>query len=101
MLEEHRRRALEHPIRRRILRALHWDYPEAQTASKLCKVIPNVNTSTIGYHLRVLEEGGCVSLVGEIVRGDGVPPTYVSNVADDRTAMTLLHATQAADERDR
>jgi DNA-binding transcriptional ArsR family regulator len=96
---EHRRRALEHPTRRMILRALHR-HPEAQTLAELCGVVPNANTSTVGYHLRVLERGGCVSVVGEIVHGDGVLPTYVSSLADDRTATMLLRETRAADERD-
>lgn len=96
---EQRRRVLEHPTRRRILRALHR-HPEAQTLSELCGVIPSANTSTVGYHLRMLERGHCVSVVGEIVHGDGVLPTYVSNLADDRAATMLLQETRAADERD-
>lgn len=99
LLEEPRRRALGHPIRRRILRALNAA-TDVQAPTDLALVIPNVNTSAVGYHLRVLEEGGCISLAGEGVPGDGTLPHYASDVADDRAVLDLLRSTRVADERD-
>lgn len=91
------RRALDHPTRRRILRALNRA-GDAQTISDLAEAIPGAWVSTIGYHTLVLEECGCVSVaVGLSV--SGTPGrTYASNIADNREVIGALQVTRHLDE---
>ncbi len=91
------RHALGNVTRRRILRALNATV-EAKTLADLSDAVPAANISTLSYHLHVLEKGGCVAEVSEIVRSEGVVRTYASNVTADLAVMVVLDTTRRADD---
>jgi hypothetical protein len=100
-LAPHHQRALEHPFRRRILRALD-DHGESQTLVELADLLPDTSISTIGYHALVLEECGTISvtvslLSAESSRGSN---SYASNIGDDRAVRAVLNRMRPADETD-
>ena len=92
------RRALDHPTRRRILRALNVS-SGAQTLEALCDVAPQASVSAIRYHAFVLEECGSVSVVVGRPHHGSPGYRYASNVADDGTVVEALRATQQLDDQ--
>lgn len=98
-LAPHQQRALDHPIRRQILRVLSRD-AAPQTLSEICEGIPETSISTIGYHLLVLEECAFVSVSGVLTGPGDAERHFASNVADNRVVMAALQETQRLDELD-
>jgi DNA-binding transcriptional ArsR family regulator len=96
-LAPHLRRALDHPTRRRILRALN-ENGHAQTLETLSDVAPSASVSAIRYHALVLEECGSISVSMALFRPGGPGPHYASNVADNRVVMEALRATRQLDD---
>jgi DNA-binding transcriptional ArsR family regulator len=100
-LAPHLKRALDNPIRRRILRALNKD-GEPRTLGELSTLIPGTNISTIGYHVLTLEECGTVSvtvLLAESAFGRA-GNRYASNIGDDQAVREVLSRTRQDDEPD-
>jgi DNA-binding transcriptional ArsR family regulator len=98
-LAPHQQRALEHPIRRRILRVLTHD-SSPQTLIDLGEGIPDTSVSTIGYHLLVLEECAFVSVSGVLTGPGDAERHFASNIADNRVVIQALQETQRLDELD-
>jgi DNA-binding transcriptional ArsR family regulator len=96
-LAPHQQRALDHPIRRQILRVLSRT-SNPQTLVDLCEGIPETSISTIGYHLLVLEECGFVSVSGVLTGPGDAERHFASNIADNRVVMLALQETQELDE---
>lgn len=98
-LAPHLKWALDHPVRRRMLRALNDD-GKAQTLEELTTLIPGTNISTIGYHALALEECGTVSVTVSLAE----PATgqagnrYASNIGDDQAVRQVLSQTRECDE---
>jgi DNA-binding transcriptional ArsR family regulator len=85
--------ALNHPLRRRILRAL--DGEEAASPAELAKRLA-VPLTTVSYHVRILAHYGALKLVRtKPVRG-AVEHFYRSLVKAE-WALAALHASQGAD----
>jgi DNA-binding transcriptional ArsR family regulator len=99
-LAPHQQRALDHPIRRQILRVLSRN-ARPQTLIEICEGIPDTSVSTIGYHLLVLEECAFVSVSGVLTGPGDAERNFASNVADNRVVMTALQQTQELDDFDR
>jgi len=99
-LAPHQQRALDHPIRRQILRVLSRN-ARAQTLAEIGEGTPGAGISTIGYHLLVLEECAFVSVSGVLTGPGDAERHFASNVADNRVVMTALKQTQELDEIDR
>jgi DNA-binding transcriptional ArsR family regulator len=97
LLAPHLCRALDHPTRRQILRALNRG-AEPQTPKNLAEAIPGAGLSMIGYHALVLEECGCVSVTVAPSIGGGLNRAYLSNVTDNRLVTSALEATRQLDE---
>jgi DNA-binding transcriptional ArsR family regulator len=95
--KQDREHAVDHPIRREILRAL-LDAPAPLTVEKLDELVPTANVSTLNYHVLVLERDGCIRRSGEVVLSNGVLPTYRATVADDPFLIVRLEASRQADE---
>jgi DNA-binding transcriptional ArsR family regulator len=95
-LVPHQRRALEHPIRRQLLRCLNRTH-EAQTLADLGECVPDVGISTISYHILVLQQCGFVSVSPELPRPGRVGHSFSSNIADDRVVTVALDATLQLD----
>ena len=94
-LAPHMQRALRHPMRRRILRALNGD-GRPRTLEDLAEASPGTSVSTISYHVLVLESCGGLSVRTAAPEDGG--NVYSSNVADDTAVTEFLRATRAADE---
>lgn len=82
---------LQHPLRRRILRALH----EQRVPSTLREVLSNeklsrVPTRRLAYHAQQLAKGGVLASVDLL-------PVYRSQVAHDVNVRLLLDATAEVD----
>jgi predicted transcriptional regulator len=89
--------ALNHHVRRRILRTL-IDSGEAQRPAEIVATgLPDHSVSVVGYHVRVLESAG---IVGRTESGpaDGESAyRCVDAVCEDPEVVTLLEATRDAD----
>ena len=96
-LAPHQQRALDHPLRRQILRVLSRG-ANSQTLGEIGEGIPDTGTSTIGYHLLVLEECAFVSVSGILTGNGDTERHFASNVADNRVVMLALRETQELDE---
>lgn len=98
-LGPHLQRALEHPVRRRILRALNGA-GETRTLEELTTLIPGTTVGMIHYHAGVLEECGSVSITVSLpgTNSASAGNRYASNIADDRTVMEALSSTREVDE---
>ncbi|MGV1049135.1 MAG: ArsR/SmtB family transcription factor [Solirubrobacterales bacterium] len=92
--------ALNHPMRRRILRML-IESGDAKSASEIVAAgLPEASVSVIAYHARVLEGGGMVSYGA--VGPDAAEPTYrfAPSAAEDPEVIALLEATRGTDVTD-
>lgn len=98
-LAPHQQRALDHPIRRQILRVLGRS-ATPQTLVAICEGIPDTSISTIGYHLLVLEECAFVSVSGVLTGPGDAERHFASNVADNRVVILALRETQELDALD-
>jgi DNA-binding transcriptional ArsR family regulator len=101
-LAPHLKRALDNPIRRRILRALDSS-DEAYTLEGLSKMLPGISLSTISFHVRTLEECGTVSArvpLPATERGRS-GNRYVSSIGDDQGVREVLSHTRRDDEPDK
>jgi Fe2+ or Zn2+ uptake regulation protein len=79
------RGALDHPLRRQILRTLiASDKP--LTPSEIVATVPGASVSTISYHARVLESSG---VVGNI-KADGAGEDRYSAPEPDPETIALL-----------
>jgi DNA-binding transcriptional ArsR family regulator len=90
-------RALGHPTRRRILRALDGT-GEAWTLEELGAAIAGTPISTVSYHVLVLEECGSV-LVTVALPESQRSQRFASAVGDDATIREVLDRTRAEDEQ--
>lgn len=98
-LAPHLREALNHRLRRRILRTLDG-HPQPQTLAKLALVYPGGGVGAISYHIRVLENCGCVSVAPGSPGETESVWRYASNVSDNRQVRSILEATANLDELD-
>ena len=95
------RHALDHSVRRRILRALA-ENPKAHSPDAIAALTkPNPGSRIVGYHVRVLEQLGCLR-VAEPRRGagEGAVTLYESNLVDDEEVVAILQATRELDRSD-
>jgi DNA-binding transcriptional ArsR family regulator len=99
MLEPKLRDALDHPVRRELLRALSQD-GRAKNVTELGADLGGFRLSQIGYHLQVLRRSGSVVSTG----GPGIDrnrPRYASQVAADGQVRAVLRATERWDRERR
>lgn len=87
------RDALNHPVRRQILRTLIASGRPLAAAEIVAAGLPNASLSTVAYHALVLEGTGGVSRAA----GDA-PPRYTTDLSSNPEIVALLEATRRADE---
>lgn len=88
-------KAVAHPVRRRVLRALH-DASEARSPRELSNAL-GVHLSTVSYHVRILREVHALALTDVIpVRGT-VESFYVSVVDGDGWLLSVLDDSRRQD----
>lgn len=91
--------ALDHPVRRELLRALGQD-GGAKDVAEIGADLRGIRLSQIGYHLQVLRRSGSVVSIG----GPGVDrnrPRYASQVSGDGQVRAVLRATERWDRERR
>lgn len=91
------RKALDHPVRREILRGLNGS-GESRSPAELAKAaLSGADISSVSYHARVLEVCGSVRSTGTHRRGGNQTRLYASNVAGDGQIALVLQATWRLD----
>lgn len=91
--------AVNHPLRRKLLRALH-NSDDARSPVQLSKVV-GVEVGTIAYHMRALARLGAVEKTdSRHVRG-ARETFFVSRVAGNRQVIAILADTEAEDDEAR
>ena len=88
--------ALDHPVRRQVLRILNSS-PRARSPKELAAVLSDVSHGAISYHAQVLESQGSISVVEHGQAGAGVTRRYASNLADDARVAVVLDAMRQDD----
>jgi DNA-binding transcriptional ArsR family regulator len=87
--------ALDHPRRRRLLRALHSS-DEAQSPTQLAKIIGD-EVNRIDYHVKFLTRLGVVSKTGDR-RVCGVRESFfASHVSNHKQVLSILADTEGED----
>lgn len=90
-------KALNHPLRRRIIRALH-EGDEARSPCQLGRSL-HVAVSNVSYHVRVLQDNGLIVLTGRRPVRGSTEHFYASTVAANELAVQLLESTAEGDLR--
>jgi hypothetical protein len=90
------RHALDHPLRRQILRALASN-EDAHSPSEIAATWPESSVSLVSYHAHVLESCGGLSLADVEPAGDTLARRYTSAVANDAQVAAILAATESLD----
>jgi DNA-binding transcriptional ArsR family regulator len=89
--------ALNHPVRRQILRTL-IDSDGAQKPGEIVAAgLPDTNVSVVGYHARVLEGAEIVRRTDSGPADDEAAYRAVAGVAEDPEVAALLEATRDSD----
>ena len=89
--------ALNHPLRRGLLRALNRsDHPRA-AAELVDDCLPTTNVTLLNYHAAVLERCDLLRVIENDVAGEGFGRRYASGVAEDVQIIAVLSATEASD----
>jgi Helix-turn-helix domain len=87
--------ALDHPVRREVLRTLNR-FDRARTVSEIGAQLP-FRLGQLGYHLQILRRSSVVSAEpAEAAAGTG-RPRYVSQVSTDSAVCSVLRATESWD----
>lgn len=91
--------ALDHPVRRELLRALNRSQ-RSQGVAELGAGLSGFRLSQLGYHLQVLRRSGSIVSTG----GPGIDrsrPRYASQVSEDEQVRAVLRATERWDRERR
>jgi DNA-binding transcriptional ArsR family regulator len=82
--------ALNHPVRRQLLRCLNAK-AAPHTVVQLALELPTATLSQMSYHLKVLARYGAAHVAGE------GPPSYMSAIADEPGVLAVLQVTEEWD----
>lgn len=88
--------ALNHPLRRRLLRALH-SAGDARSPIQLSKII-GANVSNVDYHVKVLESLGAVAKTGDRQVRGARENFFASKVSGHEQMVAILADTARDDE---
>jgi hypothetical protein len=91
--------ALEHPLRRQILRLLNASGSPRSPIEIATEISASV--SVVGYHAGVLRDCGSVEVTAGWPDGDAAAPSYSSTVAADPQIASVLQATSHLDRSGR
>lgn len=84
---------MRHPLRRRLLRALHTQRLPSTVRELMSREgLTKEASARLNYHARLLARAGLLTVVEEL-------PVYRSQLAKDADALAYLEATREADER--
>jgi hypothetical protein len=92
--------AVDHQLRRNLLRLLHELTPPC-TVEEIIESNPDLlapgSRSEIAYHVLVLEKNGAIEETGHLVTATREVKMYVSAVSDDSLVLEVLAMTAKAD----
>lgn len=94
------RDALDHPIRREVLRALNRR-DGSRSVAEISTELPAFGLGQLGYHLQVLRRSGAVAPVPADLDAGQSRPRYASDVLDDGQVRAVLRATEQWDRQRR
>jgi DNA-binding transcriptional ArsR family regulator len=92
--------ALDHPLRRELMRAFHRG-PKWRSIVELQAALPPLQPSQIGYHLQVLREAGIVASQGNGSGPAAGDARFTSDVIGDGRVRAVLRATERWDRQRR
>ena len=96
MLPPRTQDALDHPVRRQVLRILNSSR-QARSAGEMAATLPGVPQGAVSYHAQVLESQGSICLTGVKREEAGVARHYTSKVAGDARVAIVLDAMRQDD----
>jgi DNA-binding transcriptional ArsR family regulator len=92
--------ALNHPLRRELLRTLHQGGSPRSATELADSSQPELTVTLVNYHAAVLQTCDLVRDTEADVGGDGSTRSYASNVAEDVQILAVLSATESLDRLD-
>jgi DNA-binding transcriptional ArsR family regulator len=90
--------ALNHPLRRDILRALNQSDGPRSAGEIATESLPKTAVTLINYHASVLETCDIVRIAEDEPSGRSLSRRYASNVANDAQIVAILGATEPLDD---
>jgi DNA-binding transcriptional ArsR family regulator len=93
------RDALDHPVRRQILRTLNQSSEPRSPSEIATATLPHASVSVVSYHARVLETCDSVAIAGTREVDGDTACLYASKVAGDEQVAAVLQATRGLDRR--
>jgi len=91
------RHALDHHLRREILRTLHRSEGPRSPGEIAAALPAETSVSLVSYHAHVLESCGSLNLADVQPTGDTLAHRYASNVSGDTQIVSILQTTEALD----
>jgi hypothetical protein len=88
--------ALDHRVRRQVLRVLNSSQ-EPRSPAEVAATLPGASISVVSYHAQVLEVSGTVHVADTRPVEAGLARRYTSDVAGDPQVIAALHAMQPDD----
>ena len=92
--------ALDHPVRRELLRALNRS-ERPRSGGEMAAQLPPFGLSRLTYHLQVLRRSGAVASESSCAGPGGGRALYASAVFDDGQVLAVLRATERWDRERR
>ncbi len=89
--------ALDHPLRREILRALNRSDRPLGAAELVTESLAVGNVTQLNYHAAVLERCDLVRVIDSDIAGETLGRQYASTVSEDVQIITILGAMEALD----
>jgi len=89
--------ALNHPLRREIMRSLHQSEGTRSAAEIVSTKLPRTGVTLVNYHAGVLANCKLIDLATTEAAGDGLVRRYASTVSDDVQIIAVLGATEPLD----
>lgn len=89
--------ALNHPLRRKVLRAIHGNKNEPISPVTLSKELGE-DLSSVSYHVTVLLQKKSLTQVGTRQRRGAMEHFYISTITGDKVAKIVLEQTKDKDE---
>jgi hypothetical protein len=92
--------ALDHPVRRELLRALHRS-ERPRSIGEMAVALPPFGSRRLNYHLQVLCRAETVVLERNCAAPGGAHAHYASGVCNDGRVLSVLRATERWDRERR
>jgi DNA-binding transcriptional ArsR family regulator len=99
-LDPQRLDALDHPVRREVLRTLNRKV-RPRTITEIGSELPGFPLSQLSYHLHVLRRSGTIAAESSAISAGHTGARYASDVCEDGSIRAVLRATEQWDRERR